>query len=190
MKRAKGQEGGNRLQFIEAAKVGDTRLLLQLADGLTGEERSLAATSGDYFDRTALHHAALRSHLEATKLLVDLGLGSVDAVDVKGNTALHLCSSAAVAAALLVGGADPLSTNKARRTPRQQADFVGVQDQSLGPVLADWERRHGGDGASLKRKNESLLGWKSLLLAFVLAVLILRYLTLVVENKIIPKRTG
>eukprot|EP00038_Savillea_parva_P018838 m.25616 g.25616 ORF g.25616 m.25616 type:complete len:173 (-) comp4252_c0_seq2:139-657(-) len=128
----------------------------------------------------------LRNHIDTAQVLLTQRLGSVDAVDLKGNAPLHLCSSAAAAVLLLTHGADPLCRNKAKRTPREQVVFVGVSDQTLAPVLAEWEERHGGTPDGARTLNQSLLGWRALLFAAVTAALIVRYLSLAIEHGGVP----
>jgi hypothetical protein len=83
---------------------------------------------------------------------------------------------------LLEHGADPLTKNKAMRTPLKQINFIGVSDRALAPLLANWERRYGGGDVHECPKRERLLGWRSILLAFVLAAIMVRYLTMAVEK--------
>jgi hypothetical protein len=118
--------------------------------------------------------------VDATRELLVSGMGSVDAIDVGGCTALHLCSSSRVASVLLEHGADPHARNRAMRTPREHHAFLGVADVDISAVLEEAE-------TSSSPPRVRLLGWRSILLAAVLSVLMTRYLTMAVEGQL-PRR--
>jgi ankyrin repeat protein len=124
--------------FLTAASQGNVGRLAELADKVNVDAR--LSEDGE----TALHRAASRGHLQAVKLLLDLG-AKVDAVDGEGVTPLVLASyrgQTEVVKPLLERGA-VVNAQEKRNGLSSLSHAVGRGDKELVAVLL----AHGADPA-------------------------------------------
>jgi hypothetical protein len=124
------------LQYVKAGLVEECKTILgQMAPG----SRLKVVERQDRHGRGAVHHAALRSKVSVLKLVLGLG-ADCNAIDVKGNRPLHLCSCLAVARVLVEAGAGLRLQNAQGKTPVQFIEFVGVEDDTLINYLRHTEQ--------------------------------------------------
>ena len=103
------------------------------SEGKTDELRAYLAAHPDDIKKkdgdgyTALHHAALKDHLDSVQLLITSG-ANVNAQGARGETPLYLASAEDaedVVTLLISSGADPNLATTDKRTPLQRAAMEG-----------------------------------------------------------------
>lgn len=122
--------------LVEAVRSGDVgRVKRLLKGGLF--QRSANPNEKSPTGRTALHEAAERGLVEATRLLLAKGASAI-ACDLEGVTPLHVAAEHGrleVAQLLLIAGADPNAKDPYHRTPLHYAAEFG--HASVARLLLD-----------------------------------------------------
>lgn len=182
---AQDREGCTAL--VVAAKHGHVNVLRVLinadAASATMHKQSLESVllRCDQHGRSALHHAALRSHVDAIRQLVEAG-SNVDAADIKGFTPLHLCSATAPARVLIEAGADVLTTDNAGHTPLQHMDAVLVTSAPLLSLLRQRQQRIQRGG--VPKGIIEAIPWRWVLAAFAASMAVSVYTVSLLEVQV------